>query len=229
VRITVPHYFDFGEERALVGDDLVRPEAWDAIRTQSSGAFALPAERAEWERITDEREDIAEQARALDAAIEDRGGGSLASYGVGAAFLELWLHRIRPQRPLAIGEYAPATVARLQELFTEAEVHQHDLLTDPPLAGDWHLFSRIDTEFSNRQWRQILERFADRRVVVIAGDLIDWRGALAELRIKMRTRNATRSGVVRNRPAFEALWRRTHEAEPLQIHDLDGWVLTPRT
>ena len=27
---------------------------------------------------------------------------------------------------------------------------------------------------------------------------------------------------------LEALWRDTHEARPLRVHDLEGWALTPR-
>ncbi|MDP9228170.1 MAG: hypothetical protein M3M99_03850 [Actinomycetota bacterium] len=228
MRITVPHYFDFGEERSLVGDDLARPEAWDAIRTESNGAFALPEDRGDWEALVDRHRDYAERAEAIDAVVEARGGGTLASYGVGVATLELWLHRLRPQRRLAIGEYAPATTARLRQLFPEADVHQHDLNLDPPLAADWHVFHRIDTEFTNRQWRRILERFRAESIVFVAGDVTDWRGALAELRRGLGNRNATRAGYVRNRGALEALWRRTHRAEPLPLDELEGWTLVPR-
>ena len=31
MRITLRHHFDFGADRPVVGDDLVRPEAWDAL------------------------------------------------------------------------------------------------------------------------------------------------------------------------------------------------------
>ena len=228
MRITVPHYFDFGAERELVGGDLVRPEAWDAIRTESSGPFGLPPTRERWERMVDGDEAIAERARRIDAILAERDARSLASYGVGVAMVELWLKRMRPQRPLAVGEYAPATVGRLRDLFAEAEVHQHDLLADPPLPGDWHLFHRIDTEFDNRQWHQVLERFRDRPILVVAGEMIDWRRALTELGVRLRNRRATRAGLVRNGAAFEALWRHCHDPVPVEVHDLHGWVLTPR-
>ena len=45
MRLTVRHHFDFGADRALVGHDLVRPEAWNALRTQTRGPFALPPTR----------------------------------------------------------------------------------------------------------------------------------------------------------------------------------------
>jgi hypothetical protein len=229
VRITVPHYFDFGEDRRLVGDDLVRPEAWDAIRISSSGAFALPASRAEWESLVDGQADYAERARIIDRLVTDRGGGSIASYGVGVASLELWLSRLRPDRRLAVGEYAPETAARLRELFPEADVHRHDLLSDPPLETDWHVFHRIDTEFTNRQARSVFQRFSDRSVIVVATEVVDWREALNRVWRGVRNRNATRSGYIRNRAAFEALWKSTHDADPVEVHDLQGWALTPRT
>jgi hypothetical protein len=228
VRITVPHYFDFGADRELVGDDLVRPEAWDALRTKTTGPFAMPETRETWEATAKEHPVLRDRAEAIGALIDARGGGSIASYGVGGASLEYWLHQVDPGRRLLIGEYAPETVARLRSIFSEAEVHDQDLLADAPLDADWHLFHRIDTEFSNGQWRQVLENFADQRVLVAASEVIGVKDALRELRRGMK-RTSTNSGRLRNRAAFEALWRHTHDAEPVDIADLRGWVLTPRS
>jgi hypothetical protein len=228
MRITAPHYFDFGADRRHVGDDLVRPEAWDALRTETAGPFALPASREAWEQALGGRPELEQRARRIDALLAELGAESLASYGVGVAMIEFWLHKLRPERPLRLGEYAPATVGRLRDVFPEVEVRQHDLLADPPLPGDWHLFHRIDTEFSNRQWRRILRRFRDRSILFVATEIIDLSQAIRELRSKFSNPNATRSGLIRNRPAFEALWRRTHRAEPVEVADLQGWVLTPR-
>lgn len=229
VRITVPHYFDFGEDRSLVGDDLVRPEAWDALRTGTTGPFGLPDSRGEWERLADEQPQFSRRAEIISEAIDERGGGSIASYGVGAAFLERCLNRVDPGRRLVLGEYAPDTTERLREIFTEAEVVRHDLLLDPPLDADWHLFHRIDTELSNRQWRGVMKRFGACSIVVVATELIDFDRAIGEIKTRLRNRNVTRSGRIRNRAAFESLWRRTHDSQPLDVADLQGWVLTPRS
>jgi hypothetical protein len=226
VRITIPHYFDFGEDRDLVGKDLVRPEAWDALRTQTTGAFAMASDREGWQRQTDQHPELRDRAEAIIALINAGGGGSLASYGVGAAMMECWLGRLDPGRRLLIGEYAPETVERLRT-FTDAEVHRHDLLTDPPLDADWHLFNRIDTEFSNREWRGVLERFAQEQVVVAAAEVIGVSDAWREFRRGIK-RGSTNSGHLRNRAAFEALWRHRHDAEPVPLAGLQGWVLTPR-
>ena len=73
MRITMRHYFDFGSERAIVGDDLARPEAWDALRVRSGGPFAMPESRVELDRVADEHLELAERARMIDAQLEQLG------------------------------------------------------------------------------------------------------------------------------------------------------------
>jgi hypothetical protein len=228
VRLTVPHYYDFGEDRGLVGNDLVRPEAWDALRIQTSGPFGLAANRTEWDRVADEHPELRQRAQDVLGIVDSHGGGSIASYGVGGASLECWINRLDPERRLLIGEYAPQTVERLREVFPEVEVHHHDLLSDTPLDADWHLFQRIDTEFTNSEWRRIMRSFGDRRVLFVASEVIDLRDAWREIKRGMK-RGSTNSGRLRNADAFEALWRRTHEAEPAEAAGLHSWVLTPRS
>ena len=229
MRLTVPHWFDFGAERELVGDDLVRPEAWDALRTRTTGPFSLPDTREEWERVADERGEIRDRCRALDAWLTERGVNRLASYGVGGATVELWLHRVNPGRELVLTDYAPATVERLAGLFPEADVRQHDLLADGPIDADLHLFHRIDTEFTNSQWHEVLGRFAGVPVLVVATEVADLKRIAIEFRgwwFKRRT--STRAGLLRTAGAFEALWRPTHRATRLRFNDLDAWHLEPR-
>jgi hypothetical protein len=48
------------------------------------------------------------------------------------------------------------------------------------------------------------------------------------LLLRIRSRRLTRAGWLRTRYAFEALWRDTHDAQPLRLYDLEGWALTPR-
>lgn len=228
MRVTVPHYFDFGKDRDLVGSDLVRPEAWDALRTRTSGPFALPATREEWEAVADDREDIRRRAESLDAWLSERGVGTLASYGVGGATLELWLHRLSPERTLRLADYTPLTVERLSHLFPVADVQLHDLLRDEPLEADLHLFHRIDTEFDHEQWRRLFQRFRPRRVLLVATEVVGLRRILAELpRLALNRRRATRAGLMRTADAFEALWQPTHRGERFKLHDLDAWELHP--
>jgi hypothetical protein len=228
VRITLKHRFDFGRDRELVGDDLRRPEAWDALRTRTTGAFALPDDRAEWERVADEHVEIAERARWIHAWMREQGASSLASYGVGAAALELWLVRTDPDLDLVVTEYASATVERLRHIFPEASVLEHNLLRDAPVAADVHLFHRIDTELDNSDWKAVFERFADQRVLFLTQPA-SGRLLFAELRKSLVNRRATEAGFVRNRAALEALWSETHTATaPFAGGDLLAWALQPR-
>jgi hypothetical protein len=227
MRLTVRHNVDFGADRAVVGDDLVRPEAWDALRTRTSGVFALADTREAWERTADEHPELEARARRLDAVFARRGARRVASYGVGGATLECWLSRLAPDRELAVTDYARATVERLRPIFREAECLVHDLAADPPLDADLHLFHRIDTEFDNARWRAVLERFASVPIVFVAAGQVGLRGALAEVR-RGRRPGSSRAGWVRTRSAIEALWRHTHTAVPVDVGDLPAWELEPK-
>ena len=227
VRLTVRHHFDFGSDRAVVGDDLGNPESWDALRTQTSGAFALPATREAWEQTADEHPELEARARRVTELLDRRGVGRLASYGVGGATLECWLARQSPGRELVVTDYAQATVERLAPIFTEARCVRHDLFADPPLDADLHLFHRIDTEFDDGDWRRVFERFAAHPVLFVAAGQVDLRGALAEWR-KGRRAGASRAGWVRTLTALEALWERTHRATAIELGDLVAWTLEPK-
>jgi hypothetical protein len=228
MRLTLPAYYDFGSERNLVGDNLATAEAWDALRTGTGGPFSLPAARENWERTADLRHEIRERAREIDAWLEERSIKRLASYGVGGAVLELWLLRLRPEQELVITEYAPATATRLAKIFPEAEVQLHDLLADGPLEADLHLFHRLGAEFTNREWRAILRRFQDQRVLFVTEGTIEWWTGLRRLLFRLRNRRSTRTGFMRNCAAHESLWARTHKSERLRFYDLDAWSLEPR-
>lgn len=228
MRITIRHHFDFGADRAVVGEDLVRPESWDALRMQTSGAFAAASSQEELEREARARPELAERARAIDLWLGEYGAATVASYGVGGGVLEWWLQQLEPERRLLLADYGPETVERLRELFPAAEVYRHDLLADPPLPADVHLFHRVDTELTDDEWREALRRFAGERVLVVATEVATSRRLVQELLLRLRGRGLTRAGWLRTRAAFEALWRDTHDARPLRVHDLEGWSLEPR-
>jgi hypothetical protein len=117
--ITVVHRYDFGPDAALVGDDLGHPEAWDALRTRTTGPFALPATEADLRQTAREDVDLVARAAAIGRWLDGQGVASVASYGVGVARLELLLREARPQRELILTDYAPANVERLRELLPD--------------------------------------------------------------------------------------------------------------
>jgi hypothetical protein len=143
----------------------------------------------------------------------------------------LLLHRLSPERKLVLTDYAPASVERLGRLFPEAEVIVHNLIADPPVDADLHLFHRIDTEFDNRRWRRIFEGFAERRILLVATEVVPTTELVARAARRLRPvrHRPTRAGWMRNRASFDSLWKRTHDAEPLQLVDLQGWLLAPRS
>jgi hypothetical protein len=206
----------------------VRPDAWDALRIQTDGPFALPPTREAWEAQAKSQPEIGARARMISDWLDRQGAKSVASYGAGTGMLELSLHHLRPERGLVLTDYAAAAVERLAGLFPEARVVRHDLLHDPPIDADLHLFHRIDTEFDNRQWRRIYARFARLPVLVVATEVVDWERIVRAARSRLTQRGLTRAGWIRNRAAFEALWRPTHDSTHLTFNDLEAWALRPR-
>ena len=95
------------------------------------------------------------------------------------------MERLGPERRLLLADYAPETVERLRELFPAAEVYRHDLLADPPLPADVHLFHRVDTELTDDEWREALRRFAGERVLVVATEVATSRRLVQELLLRL--------------------------------------------
>jgi len=225
IPLTVPHYYDFREDRTRVGPDLVNPKSWDAIR-ETVGPFGLPPTRKEWERAAFTPE-FAARAKTIAEIAHGLGIRRLCSYGVGAAFLELNLVEKLPELELVCTDYAPRTVRRLATLFPEADVRLHDFRTQPPLPADFHLLHRVDSELPSGEWRRVLAGFRD-PVLFVATQVLDWQGIISELRRRFSGAAVTRAGYVRTEAGLRSLWRRTHDDRPLAVGELTGFLLTPR-
>ena len=226
MRLTIRQRYAFGDDRALVGDELVRPESWDALRLQSDGPFAVPPDRQSLERQVDQNGAIRERAAALDGVLRALEARSVASYGVGTGLMEAALQRTDPDRQILLSEYAPGTVERLRALFAADRVERIDLLADEPLPASAHLFHRIDTDLDDGQWREVFRRFGAQTVVVVAAETLGPRECWQQLLGRL-ARGTSQSGWLRTRDAFESLWARTHRSEPTRFADCDGWVLRP--
>ena len=170
-----------------------------------------------------------ERAREIDRWLEENGVGTLASYGVGGGILEWWLRAAAAQ---SAGCCSPSTRPRPWsgcECFSRTP--KSTATTSSPTRrsqADAHLFHRVDTELSDAEWRETLRRFAGAVVLVVATEVATPQRLLQELLLRLRSRRLSRAGWLRTRGAFEALWRDTHEARPLRLHDLEGWSLEPR-
>jgi hypothetical protein len=227
IPITLPFYFDFGADTAVLGDELRSAEAWDSLRTRTSGEFAIACDRAELESALSAHPAIRARANAVAQVLRDQDVRRAASYGVGAGFLEAGLEAELPGVELTIGEYAPATVERLRRLFPNATVVLHDLLEDPAVDADFHVMHRIDTEFTATEWDRIFTAHRTARIIFVPGGEMALRGLVETLVQSARRRTTTRAGVVRSTGAVERLWRRTHSARPVVFYDLRGWILEP--
>jgi hypothetical protein len=225
IPLTLEHYYDFGPDRERVGQELKTPAAWDAIR-DLPGPFGLPETRDLWELAAAEG-DFVDRAAAIAAVAERLGARSIASYGVGAAFVELNLASLRPDLELICADYAPRTLARLAELFPEARVVRHNLLTDAPVVADLHLFHRIDSELSNREWHRVFPRYRE-PILLVATELLEAGTVVRELRARV-TGSASRAGYIRTEAGLRSLWRATHRAERRQISEHVGFLLRSKS
>ena len=229
IRLTMRHYYDFGDDRPAVGDDLGSSDAWDALRTETNGPFAMSRTRQEFREAAKHRPELADRAHGIDAWLNERGATTVASYGVGAAQLELLLSILSPSRSMIVTDYGEATVARLSEVFPEANVVHHDLRRDGPVDADAHLFHRIDTELSNQEWPDVFGRFSSATILVVATALLTARRAALEIarRPVLKLHHASAAGYIRTGAAFEAFWSKTHASRPLRVNDLHAWSLEP--
>src|SRR5206468_2835156 len=138
---------------------------------------------------------------------------------------ELAFHRAASLVELTCTDFAPLTVMRLREHFEDVTVVQHDLRTDEPLAADLHILHRVDTELSDAEWPEVLRRFRE-AVLFVATELVGLRPITRELVTRIRHPHAQPAGWIRTESALERLWRNSHDARPVPIADLPGYVLT---
>jgi hypothetical protein len=224
--VTMRHHFDFGPSRALVGEALSDAESWDALRMQGGQGFRIASSEAEHGELASAQLHTRQRMVELAGLLARDGVESVVSYGVGTAVSEYWLRRLLPDVTLVLTEVGPCTCARLKVLFPGVRVLQHDLRTDPPVSGDLHLFNRLDTEFSNNEWRALLRRFATQRIVFCATETLTWRRAIVESVRALQPGTAT-AGWLRNRAGFESFLGTAHDYAPVTVGVLPTWRLSP--
>ena len=219
MRITMRHHFDFGADRGLVGDDLVRPGAWDALRTQTTGRSRRLVPRASWSapRMRGPRSATAharstswlEPRTGRQARVVRRRRGRRSRRGCcgsdprGAAAA----HRIRAREPssgcvlLPRGGGPPARPARRPAARRRR----------PPLPPGGH-------RAHGRQWHAALRsvRGTSPCCVVATEVATHDGGCLQELLLRPRSRQALTGRVAPERRRLRGALARTHVRAPLR-------------
>lgn len=201
--------------------NVTSPDGWDALRA-TPGAFHLADTREQLDRNAF-TEPFTSRAAAIADILDSFAPTTVASYGVGTGHVELNLAAIRPQWHLICTDTAPAATQRLARLFPEADVRLRPL-TDGPVEADVHLMYRVDTELTDKAWRQVLARFAAVPVLFVPGGPLEW----AVIRDQWRHRKTTvPGGWLRTSARLSGLF----PARPQQIDaaGMPAWLYTPIT
>jgi hypothetical protein len=69
VHLTLRQRYDLGHDADVVADDLLRPEAWDALRASGNDAFRLAGTREELEQRAAADLLLRKRARAVAKAV----------------------------------------------------------------------------------------------------------------------------------------------------------------
>ena len=226
MKLVVRRVFDFGHQRDEVGETLLSPDGWDAVR-RLPGAFHLQDTREQW--LADgSQPPYPERAKSVIALAHRVGALSLCSHGAGGALLEQQVHRLAPELELTCTDFAPETVSALRELFEGANVVVTDLRDPSALPrADLHLMHRLDQELSEHQWHAVFARL-DAPVVFVPSEILTLAAAAKELVRRTLRPRATSAGWFRNEGALRALWSPWFEDRPVQIGDEIGFLLSPR-
>lgn len=226
MKLVVRRVYDFGAQRDEVGETLLSPSAWDAVR-RLPGAFHLDDTRAEW-LAAGSSPPYPQRAQAVAALVRELGASSLCSHGAGGALLEQRLHELMPELHLTCTDFAPETVARLRELFTGADVVVADLLDPASLPrAELHLMHRLDQELTREEWHDVFSGL-DAPVLFVPSEILTPTSAAKELARRALRPRATRAGLFRNEAALRDLWSSWFDDRHVQLADETGFLLTSR-
>ena len=239
MRRTIKTYYDFGPGAQIVGANLLKKSAWDALRTSGLADFSVAEGREAWLASFSERDDLRERAHAIVSLCRASGYTGVLSVGAGVGGLEYFIKTEAPDLRVTSTDFAPAATERLARVFSECdEVTVFDMMRDPwpTRPGTLVLLHRVDTELSDRAWRSCFRRMRASRVspvlVVPCEFLTPERRARARrayLSHLRHRRPLTFSGYLRTKTRFMSLWSRSYGLhKELQVGDLTGFLLEAR-
>jgi len=240
MKLTIRHYFDFGDHASAVGRSLCSVGSWDAIRlSDDASGFSIPPDREKWLAKANANAQLAQRAEALVLWLKRLGIRRLASVGVGTACLEYHIKRLHPSLILTCTDYTPSAIGRLRAVFPECDnVRVFDMLSPEwPTDSGLHLLNRVDTELDDAQWMRVFDCMAKssvNQVLVVPSEFVTCRVILSEkvryLLSLAKGRKPTFAGWLRTRDRFLSLWDRWYQVqEHVPLAGLEGFLLTRRS
>lgn len=160
MKCTVRHYLAFPIKKAQdIGGNLSSSAAWDVLRTDDKDDWqSIPKDRSNWLARCQQELEISVRAKAIVDLVKREGFSSIISVGVGTAYLEYNLKRLYPPLNLTCSDYTPQSIERLKQVFPECDaIEVFDMLKDrwKPCQNALYLLYRVDTEFSDEQWKKL--------------------------------------------------------------------------
>ncbi|KAA0253152.1 MAG: hypothetical protein EDX89_15170 [Acidobacteria bacterium] len=237
-------YYPFGGSSAvLVTGALRSAEDWDGLRTEPRETFfSISPVREEWLRHCtggaekDGTGNLTARADAIVAVVRELRLTGIESFGVGGAYLEFNLKSKAPDLHLAVSDVGDGWRKRLSAVFHECdEIRVLDLTRDPmPTHPErLYLLHRVETSFSNREWKRVFFRLAQagaEYVLFVPSGLLSveywWREVKALAARQLRGTRSSFAGYVRNRDGLQALWRREYSLiAERDVGGLHGFLL----
>lgn len=205
----IKHYSIF--RQPLPG--LSSSEAWNVLRTDNyEPHYYIPQTKEEYIAKIDEPL-FKTLAEWVIAQAELSGCTHIFSIGSGKSYLEYEIKKIKPSLKVSISDYTPSTLL-LKKYNIFDEVYQLDAFEEPfPVSNRTLLIlPRIDTEFSDEQFRRLIKKCYDtglERICFIPTQLLSVRIFLAECKMFVRSvylrRKRTFCGYFRTVSLFRSL------------------------
>ncbi len=238
MRVTISHFFHFGDKAHLVGGSLRNPGVWDKLRTEGnrSDTFSIPDDVGCWQEKNLGNALLNQRVKSILPLLVPP-LKRIHSYGVGAGGLEYLIKKEKPQLFLQCSDITPQAVQRLRKVFNEADdIILFDMLKDvwvDPQEKTLHLLHRVDTEFDDQEWQLIFERMYQQKVqsiLFIPSQILTpfkiVRQQFKNFYLKLFFRGATFAGYLRNDEQWRFLFSRFYRTvEIVKIGDLTGYLL----
>jgi len=174
MRFTIKQYHNFGDLSERLKGNLISSVGWDILLTANEdkdSRLFIPVDRKEWISKIYKIPEILARGKRIAKFLADNGFQKITSVGVGGGYLEYVIKSLLPQIYIKCSDFAPQSVKRLRKVFIECEeIDVFDILNDEwpkQLENEILMFYRVDTEFSDLQWKKIFKKMYDSNVLNI--------------------------------------------------------------